>query len=234
MSLEGGNEVVVPPTHNAFISTHTCNIDAGSAWAGWLESLFVERKPTLVGEFNPFVGNKDVFSHLRKHAEHFYAKEVIRAVQSILEDEIAFTFVKILLIHWRGPALNLVLHPLVVHLTGNDDLLLHDVFCVQRIEAELGESFGLHGASGITSRHVWVEYNQQSRVSLQVTLNGCECRFGYTRSLRNDKHGIHGMETRPSLGRVVSSFETREEPLFIVCTNIECDQSARKELRSLE
>ena len=42
------------------------------------------------------------------------------------------------------------------------------------------------------------------------------------------------METRPSLGRIVSSFESGKKPFLVIGTNVECDKSARKELRGLE
>ena len=141
MPLELGNVAPVSFAYDTFVASHAGYIDSGTAGADWFKSFFLQFAPTLVGEFNPLVGDKDVFCNFREHSEHLNSEKVVWTIQSSLEFEITLSFIEVLLTYGRCPTFHFVFHPLVVHLSGYDDLFFHYVFGVQRIEPEFGESF---------------------------------------------------------------------------------------------
>ena len=93
MPLELGNVASVSFAYDTFVASHAGYIDSGTAGADWFKSFFLQFAPTQVGEFNPLVGDKDVFCNFREHSEHLNSEKVVWTIQSSLEFEITLSFI---------------------------------------------------------------------------------------------------------------------------------------------
>jgi len=88
-----------------------------------------------------------------------------------LKAEVVQLVLPLALLDGRTPSLELVGYPCVVHLSGDDDALLHHVGGGEAVESELLPAVSLLASGGVADGGVGVKDQQDAAVALQVTLD---------------------------------------------------------------